>query len=91
VVVTSSDGNYQLVRRDYGSNIYTNEDAYDKARQPTVTIHYYTKEGHRIRTEQARHLEHLPLFIRCEIEYELNHYGMLNRNIRRKFQISDYF
>jgi hypothetical protein len=32
-----------------------------------------------MRTEQARRIEHLPLFIRCEIEYELNHYGMLKR------------
>jgi hypothetical protein len=76
VIVTSSDRNYQLVRRDYGSNTY-DDDVFDKSRQPTITIHYYTKDGHRMSTEQARHLEHLPLFIRCEIEYELNHYGML--------------
>ena len=75
VVVTTSDGDYQLVRRDYGTNISYDDDLNDKSRQPTVTIHYYTNEGHRMRTEQARNLEHLPLFIRCEIEYELNHYG----------------
>jgi hypothetical protein len=75
VIVTSSDGDYQLVRRDYGSNITYDDDFNDKSKQPTITIHYYTKDGHRMRTEQARHLEHLPLFIRCEIEYELNHYG----------------
>jgi hypothetical protein len=28
-----------------------------------------------MRTEHARRLEHLPLVIRSEIEYELNHYG----------------
>jgi hypothetical protein len=82
VIVTSSNGDYQLVRRDYGSNTHVDDvDDGDKTRQPTVTIHYYTKEGHRMRTEQARHLEHLPLFIRCEIEYELNHYGMLKRSL----------
>jgi hypothetical protein len=75
VIVTSSNGDYQLVRRDYGTNISNDDDTIDKSRQPTITINYYTKEGHRMRTEQARPLEHLPLFIRCEIEYELNHYG----------------
>ncbi|CAF0923296.1 unnamed protein product [Adineta steineri] len=76
VIVTSSDGEYQLVRRDYGSNVYFDDNNIeDKANNPSITIHYYTKEGHRMRTEQERRLEHLPLFIRCEIEYELNHYG----------------
>jgi hypothetical protein len=78
VIVTSSNGDYQLVRRDYGLNVSNDDDLVDKSRQPTITIHYYTKEGHRMRTEQARYLENLPLFIRCEIEYELNHYGILN-------------
>ena len=32
-----------------------------------------------MKTEHIRCLEHLPLFIRCEIEYELNHYGMFNQ------------
>jgi hypothetical protein len=79
VIVTSSDGDYQLVKRDYGLNKQNNnenENSYDKSRHPTIAIHYYTKEGHRMRTEHARHLEHLPLVIRSEIEYELNHYGM---------------
>jgi hypothetical protein len=49
------------------------------------------KNGHRMRTEQVRHLEHLPLFIHCEIEYELNHYDMLNRNMKIIFRIYDYF
>ena len=80
VIVTSSDGAYELVRRYYGSNKHNdhdkeNENIYEKSRQPTVSIHYYTKEGHRMRTEHARLLECLPLVIRCEIEYELNHYG----------------
>ena len=78
VIVTSSDRNYQLVRRDYGTTKYSDDDdVFDKTRQPIITIHYYTKEGQRMSTEQAREIEHLPLFIRCEIEYELNHYGML--------------
>lgn len=80
VIVTSSDGNYQLVRRDYGSYISRDEQFIDQAKQPAITIHYYTKDGHRMRSEHGRYLEHLPLFIRCEIEYELNHYGKLNED-----------
>ncbi|CAF3415302.1 unnamed protein product [Rotaria sp. Silwood1] len=77
VIVTASDENYQLVRREYTSNRYDGEERiYDKTRYPSITIHYYTKDGIRTRTEQRRSLENLPLFIRCEIEYELNHYGM---------------
>lgn len=83
VIVTSSDGDYQLVRRDYGLNKTDDDDNTrdndGRSKHPTITIHYYTKEGHRMRTEQARRLEHLPLFVRCEIEYELNHYGMLRK------------
>ncbi|UJR21423.1 hypothetical protein I4U23_024510 [Adineta vaga] len=77
VIVTVSDADYQLVRRDYGShiNVEDEDEMQDKTIPPTITIHYYTKEGHRMRTEHERRLEHLPLFIRCEIEYELNHYG----------------
>ncbi|CAF3701794.1 unnamed protein product, partial [Rotaria sordida] len=76
VIVTSSDENYQLVRREYALNTYDDDDkTYDKTRYPSITIHYYTKDGIRMRTEQNRNLENLPLFIRCEIEYELNHYG----------------
>ena len=75
VIVTSSDGNYQLVRRDYGSHMSRDEEYYDQSKRSAVTIHYYTKDGHRMRSEHGRYLEHLPLFIRCEIEYELNHYG----------------
>jgi hypothetical protein len=82
VIVTSSDNDYQLVKRDYGLNKHhddekENENIYEKTKHPTISIHYYTKDGHRMRTEHARRLEHLPLVIRCEIEYELNHYGML--------------
>jgi len=81
VLVTSSDRNYQLVKRDYSlykqnDDEKENENIYEKSRQPTITIYYYTKEGHRMKTEHARRLEHLPLIIRSEIEYELNHYGM---------------
>ncbi|CAF0993811.1 unnamed protein product [Rotaria magnacalcarata] len=77
VIVTSSKEHYELVRRDYGSNMYNDDDdsVCDPPRNPAITIHYYTKDGNRVRTEQMRNLEHLPLFIRCEIEYELNHYG----------------
>jgi hypothetical protein len=78
IIVASSDGDYQLVRRDYGSH-HDVDDTHDNSRLPTIAIHYYTKEGHRMRTEQARRIDHIPLFIRCEIEYELNHYGMLKR------------
>ncbi|CAF3903621.1 unnamed protein product [Rotaria sp. Silwood2] len=80
VIVTTSDQNYQLVKRDYSSIKQNNiekekENIYDKSRQPSISIHYYTKDGQRIKTEHNRRLEHLPLVIRCEIEYELNHYG----------------
>ncbi|CAF1425246.1 unnamed protein product [Adineta steineri] len=80
IIVTSSDGDYQLVRRDYGLNSQNddekeNQNNHNKSKPPTISIHYYTKEGHRMRTEHARRLEHLPVIIRCEIEYELNHYG----------------
>jgi hypothetical protein len=90
VIVTSSDGNYQLVKRDYGLNKFNddekeNENIHEKSRQPTITINYYTKEGHRIRTEHTRRLEHLPLVIRSEIEYELNHYGRFNRTFSFRF------
>jgi hypothetical protein len=37
-----------------------------------------------MRTEHVRRLEHLPLVIRCEIEYELNHYG--KSNIQKLFE-----
>jgi hypothetical protein len=82
VICTSSDNDYQLVKRDYGLSKQNddekeNENIYEKSKQPTISIHYYTKEGHRVRTEHARRLEHLPLVIRCEIEYELNHYGKI--------------
>ena len=81
VVVTSAEQDYQLVRRDYGSHKSSsgrgkeNESGEMKSSHRTITIHYYNKEGQRMRSESARYLEHLPLFIRCEIEYELNHYG----------------
>lgn len=73
VVVTSSDDSYQLVRRSYDSTL--DENRYEKSKYPAITIHYYTKEGNRMSTERARRLDNLPLFIRCEIEYELNHHG----------------
>ena len=73
VIVTNSDQNYALVRRDYGAQ--QREIDIDQGKPSAITIHYYTKEGQRMRTEHGRRLEHLPLFIRCEIEYELNHYG----------------
>ena len=72
VIVTTSDRNYRLVRRDYGNTIRSND---DQKRQPCAIIHYYTADGQRMATEQARPLDQLPLFIRCEIEYELNHYN----------------
>ena len=75
VIVTGVDGDYQLVRRDYGSYTSRDELFVDHVKQPAITIHYYTKDGQRMRSEHGRYLEHLPLFIRCEIEYELNHYG----------------
>ncbi|CAF2412476.1 unnamed protein product [Rotaria sp. Silwood2] len=76
VIVTTSDESYQLVRREYSLNKYNEEEkTYDKTRYPSIAINYYTKDGVRMRTEQSRNLENLPLFIRCEIEYELNHYG----------------
>ncbi|CAF0933424.1 unnamed protein product [Rotaria sp. Silwood1] len=78
VLVATSDQNYQLVKRDYGvtnQNHIEKENIHDKSRQPSISIHYYTKDGQRMKTEHNRHLEHLPLVIRCEIEYELNHYG----------------
>ena len=80
VIVTTNDQNYQLVRRDYGPNRF-DDDGLDQTKQPTITIHYYTKDGHRRSTEQGRPIENLPLFIRSEIEYELNHYGMFKRNV----------
>lgn len=86
VVVTSSHGDYQLVRRDYGSHMSRDEEYYDQSKRSTVTIHYYTKDGHRMRSEHGRYLEHLPLFIRCEIEYELNHYGRWNRMMKICFE-----
>ncbi len=94
VIVTSSDNDYQLVKRDYGLNKHhddekENENIYEKTKHPTISIHYYTKDGHRMRTEHARRLEHLPLVIRCEIEYELNHYGMLKSSFRILFDISE--
>jgi hypothetical protein len=76
VIVTTSDRDYQLVRRDHGFNRHDQINDERDYRQPSITVHYYTREGQRMRSEQGRHLEHLPLFIRCEIEYELNHYGM---------------
>ncbi|CAF2103321.1 unnamed protein product [Rotaria magnacalcarata] len=76
VIVTTSDKDYQLVKRDYGGSKKNNfEKENEKLRQPSISVHYYTRDGHRIRTEDGRRLEHLPLVIRCEIEYELNHYG----------------
>jgi hypothetical protein len=88
VIVPSYEHNYQLVRRDYRMNKYRtlaekeNESCYDdhRLKQRTIAIHYYTKQGERLRTESTRRLDHLPLFIRCEIEYELNHHGKLNRS-----------
>ena len=77
VLVTTSDRDYTLVRRDYGAQQYERE--IEQGKQPAIAIHYYNKEGQRMSTEHVRHLEHLPLFIRCEIEYELNHYGKLER------------
>ena len=78
IIVTSSDENYQLVRRDYALRQCddNNDVIHERLRYPSITISYYTKDGHRMRIEQGRRLENLPLFIRCEIEYELNHYGM---------------
>jgi hypothetical protein len=86
ILVTSSDSDYQLVKRDYGlyrqnDDEKENENIYEKSRHPTITIHYYTKEGRQMKTEHARRLEHLPLIIRSEIEYELNHYGMSHRDL----------
>ncbi|UJR27996.1 hypothetical protein I4U23_009254 [Adineta vaga] len=80
VIVSSSDADYQLVRRDYGlskldDDDKENENISDKPKQPIISIHYYTKDGIRIKTEHTRRIEHLPVVIRCEIEYELNHYG----------------
>ncbi|CAF0899795.1 unnamed protein product [Adineta ricciae] len=80
VITTSSDADYQLVRRDYGLNKLDgdnkeNENIHDKPKQPTIAIHYYNKEGNRMKTEHTRRIEHLPVVIRCEIEYELNHHG----------------
>ncbi|CAF4941019.1 unnamed protein product, partial [Rotaria socialis] len=45
VIVTSSKEHYELVRRDYGSNMYTDDDdsVHDPSRKPAITIHYYTK------------------------------------------------
>lgn len=92
VVVTSAQQDYQLVRRDYG--LHKSQNPRGKENQPnemkssqrTVAIHYYNKEGQRMRSESARHLEHLPLFIRCEIEYELNHYGTYLRVVLTKIE-----
>lgn len=76
VIVTSSDQNYRLVRRDYGNEGPIRD---RDERILAVNIHYYSRDGQRMSTERGRLLEHLPLFVRCEIEYELNHYGSLNR------------
>ena len=76
VIVTSSDENYQLVQRDYGVNKQNDEEKENEYSQPpAISIHYYNKDGNKIKTEHSRRLEHLPLVIRSEIEYELNHYG----------------
>ena len=75
VIVSSTDRNYQLVKRDYGSKKFPRQDTKENHQQPTISIYYYDKDGQRVRSEPARRLEQLPLFIRCEIEYELNHYG----------------
>lgn len=76
VIVTSSDVHYQLVKRDYGLIKTNDEDKENQHEQiPTISIHYYSKDGKKLKTDQARRLEHLPLVIRSEIEYELNHYG----------------
>lgn len=73
VIVTNSDRDYQLVRRDYGTNQRNNEQ--DARKRPAINIHYYDRSGQRMSTEYHRFLDHLPLFIRCEIDYELNHYS----------------
>ena len=81
VVVTSSDRDYLLVKRTCdlqqrdSHDDKENERVDDKAKQPTISIHYYNRDGQRLKTEYARCLEQLPLVVRCEIEYELNHYG----------------
>ena len=78
VIVTTSDSKYQLVKRDYGSKKYNDDEKEnEQASQRAIKIHYYTKDGQRIGTEHMRLLEQLPLVIRSEIEYELNHYGRL--------------
>ena len=80
VIVTTSDSKYQLVKRDYGSKKANDEEKEnEKSSQPTIKIHYYTNDGHRMGTEHIRPLEQLPLVIRSEIEYELNHYGRFKR------------
>ena len=88
VIVSSSDGDYQLVRRDYGLTKHDddekeNEHIYNRVKHPAIPIHYYTKDGQRMRTEHVRRLEHLPVVIRCEIEYELNHYGRWRELLQR--------
>ena len=81
VIVAASDANYQLVRRSYAFSEHDDvgrqtDDRREQSGAPTVTVHYCDKDGQRMKTERSRRLENLPLFIRCEIEYELNHYGM---------------
>lgn len=80
VIVTSSDANYQLVQRDYGQVKMNEENKENEHGQiPKIAVHYYSKDGKKIKSEQTRRLDHLPLVIRSEIEYELNHYGLLIR------------
>lgn len=74
VIVSSSDPKYELVRRDYAEP--TSSESSGGTKQGTLKIHYYDENGRRMRTERNRILQHLPLFIRCEIEYELYHYGL---------------
>lgn len=80
VIVTTSDSKYQLVKRDYGAKKHNDEEKENQnSPQPMINIHYYTNEGQRMGTEHRRPLEQLPLVIRSEIEYELNHYGRFKR------------
>ncbi|CAF1204332.1 unnamed protein product, partial [Didymodactylos carnosus] len=66
---SESLSDYILIKRDYFDSYY---DEYQI--HPTIHINYYTREGHLFKTEERR-LDQIPLTIRCEIEYELNHYG----------------
>ena len=75
VIVASSDADYRLVQRSYAFNEHEDDDRREHSGSPTVLVHYYNKDGQRMNTDRSRRLENLPLFIRCEIEYELNHYG----------------